>query len=387
MREDYTLVFVSNYINHHQIPVSNELYRALGKRYTFIQTESIEQERLKMGWDDVASKLPYVRIYHDNKEDNQKLIMEADVVVFGGTDDESFIMPRLEAGKPVIRCSERIYKTGRWKFITPRGLKKKYHDHTRFRKHPVYLLCAGGYVAGDFRLIGAYPGKKYRWGYFPETKEYDIEKLIEHKRELTAQNGGRISILWAGRYIDWKHPEMAVLLAERLRYMEYKFQLTMIGGGEMEAELKRMVKEKRLENHVFFLGYKKPEEVRKYMEDSEIFIFTSDQQEGWGAVLNEAMNSGCVCIVGDKIGAAPYLIRNKESGLVFSSKSQTELNRNAEKVLADMSLRKQVAKEAYNTIHRTWNANVAAETLLQMCVCILEGKQPAYRDGGPGSKA
>ena len=387
MKKDFTLVFVSNYINHHQIPVSNELYKALGDRYTFLQTEAVEQERINMGWDDLATKLPYVRMYHNAPDENQKRIMDADVVVFGGTDDEEYIMPRLEAGKPVIRYSERIYKTGRWKFITPRGLRKKFHDHTRFRNKPVYLLCAGGFVAGDFRLIGAYPNKKYKWGYFPETKEYDIEKLIEHKRELTRQNDNKISILWAGRFIDWKHPEMAIKLAEYLRASGTPFNLTMVGGGEKESELKRMVDNGKLQEYVTFAGFKKPEEVRKFMEDSELFIFTSDCQEGWGAVLNEAMNSGCAVIASNQIGATPYLVQDGENGLTFRSSDQKSLNNKVEILLKDACLRENIGKKAYERILYSWNASEAALALLDMCREILDGKKPVYKLEGPGSRA
>ena len=50
------LVTVSNYINHHQIPLSDALDQALkqredGSSYTFIQTEPMEEERRKMGWE------------------------------------------------------------------------------------------------------------------------------------------------------------------------------------------------------------------------------------------------------------------------------------------------------------------------------------------------
>ena len=387
MSNRFSLVFVSNYINHHQIPLSNELYKVLGEKYHFVQTEAVEQERINMGWEDKASKLPYVNLYYENPDENQKLIMDADMVVFGGTDDEDYIMPRLEAGKPVIRYSERIYKTGRWKFISPRGLIKKYHDHTRFRNNPVYLLCAGGYVAGDFRLIGAYPKKKYKWGYFPETKEYDIEKLIAHKRELTEQNGGKVSILWAGRFIDWKHPEMAIKLADKLRGLDYKFHLTMIGGGKMEPELQQMVKNKQLDSFVTFAGYKTPQEVRRYMEDSEIYLFTSDRQEGWGAVLNEAMNSGCACVASGAIGAVPYLLRDGINGYVFASGNQRELNRRTEKLIVDVSERKRIGITAYEDILYCWNACEAARSLVDMCKDILSGRRPIYKIEGPGSRA
>ena len=40
------LTFISNYINHHQIPLSDELYRILGKDYVFVQTEPMEEESL-----------------------------------------------------------------------------------------------------------------------------------------------------------------------------------------------------------------------------------------------------------------------------------------------------------------------------------------------------
>lgn len=41
--------FISNYINHHQIPFCDCLYRKLGEDFTFIQTEPMEEERVKMG--------------------------------------------------------------------------------------------------------------------------------------------------------------------------------------------------------------------------------------------------------------------------------------------------------------------------------------------------
>lgn len=44
------LTIVSNYINHHQIPMSNELYRKLGAAFAFIQTSPMEEDRVKMGW-------------------------------------------------------------------------------------------------------------------------------------------------------------------------------------------------------------------------------------------------------------------------------------------------------------------------------------------------
>ena len=77
------LTFVTNYINHHQIPLSNELYGKLGNDYTFIQTEPMEEERIRMGWGGNFDKLPYLKKYYEDEFECKKLIITSDVVVFG----------------------------------------------------------------------------------------------------------------------------------------------------------------------------------------------------------------------------------------------------------------------------------------------------------------
>ena len=159
------IVFVSNYFNHHQKPVSDRLYERLtdiNGSYTFVQTEPMDEERIRMGWGEVFQATPYLVNYQDDPKKYQAIIDDADVVIFGGTDDESYIQNRLRMGKVIWRYSERLYKTGRYKFVSPRGLLQKYIDHTRYNKRRVYLLCSGAYVAGDFRLVLAYPNKKFR---------------------------------------------------------------------------------------------------------------------------------------------------------------------------------------------------------------------------------
>ena len=138
------VTFVSNYINHHQIPFCNAMYRELGAAYHFIQTEPMEEERIRMGWGENLEKLPYLLLYYEKEAECRRLIAESDVVLFGGVEDEGFIEERLRADRLTVRLSERIYKEGQWKAISPRGLIKKYHDHTRYRRKNVYLLCCGG---------------------------------------------------------------------------------------------------------------------------------------------------------------------------------------------------------------------------------------------------
>ena len=104
------ITFVSNYINHHQIPFANELYEVLGSEYHFIQTEPMEEDRVQMGWGAEVKNIPYLLYFYEEPEKCKKLILDSDVVVFGGVEDESYIKPRLENGLFTVRYSERIYK-------------------------------------------------------------------------------------------------------------------------------------------------------------------------------------------------------------------------------------------------------------------------------------
>ena len=96
-----TLAFVSNYINHHQLPLCEALYRRLGKGFVFIQTMPMEAERVEMGWSVDVDEIPYVMCLYRDEYECLKRIMESDVVLFGWTGREDIVTPRLRSGRTV----------------------------------------------------------------------------------------------------------------------------------------------------------------------------------------------------------------------------------------------------------------------------------------------
>lgn len=381
------VTFVSNYINHHQIPVSNVLYEHLGAEYTFIQTEPMEEERIKLGWN--PEEVPeYVKYAYEEPELCRQLIMDSDVIIWGGLEEEEMLRPRLQAGKPVIRYSERLYKEAQWKAISPRGLRKKYLDHTRYRNAPVYMLCSGAFVASDFHIVRAYPNKMFKWGYFPECREYDLDALMAGKEEISAGNGGKTEILWAARFIDWKHPELVVQLAKELKYQGKRFHITMIGDGELRPKVEEMIAAEGLEDVISLTGSQTPVQVRTAMENASVFLMTSDRKEGWGAVMNEAMNSGCAVVADRMEGATLFLMKQGENGFWYKDASAKCLADLVGRLLEDKKLRETIGRNAYRTIADLWNARVAAERLLKMCETVAAGKEPEMLwTQGPCSKA
>lgn len=363
-----TFTFVSNYINHHQIPLCEALYAQLGEDFTFVQTMPMEKERVEMGWSVNVEEIPYVECLYEKEYECLKKIMESDVVLFGWTGREDIVEPRLLSGKTTLRVSERLYREGQWKMISPRGLAAKYKEHIRYRRKNVCMLCAGAYTASDFHLIRAYPGKLFKWGYFTRLRTYTEEEFAALKSQ-----DGVLHIVWAGRFIPLKHPEYVVRLAKALREKGYAYKIHMLGDGELEPLIGRDVESSGLTESFVFYGYTQPEKVRDVMEKCHIHLFTSNYLEGWGAVVNEGMNSGCVEVVNAQVGAAPYLIRHGVNGLVYPQDNYDKMEELVLDLFANWEKRKQMGRAAYETIRDMWNAEHAAGALLRFVDGLQRG--------------
>ena len=110
------------------------------------------------------------------------------------------------------------------------------------------------------------------------------------------------------------------------------------------------------------------------MEKSEIFLFTSDHNEGWGAVLNESMNSGCAVVANNEIGSVPYLIENGKNGLVYQNNNFNNLYGCLKILLDDEKFREKLGINAYQTIQETWNAKNAVHQLFKLVDIINRDK-------------
>lgn len=373
-----SIVFVSNYFNHHQYALSDAFYRETNGNYCFIETIPMEDERQKMGWGNITLPV-YVKQSYTNEQSYQEcleIINTADVVIIGSAPNP-LIEERIKKGKLIFRYSERILKKGLELYKFP---IRWYRFHQQNPKNAnIYMLCASAYTAGDFAKFGLFKNKCFKWGYFPEVKKYeDITTIIDNK------NKG--SILWVARFLKWKHPEVPVKIAKILKKDGYKFELNMIGDGVCRAKIEKLIKKYDVCDCVHLLGTMSPEEVRQNMERSEIFLFTSDRNEGWGAVLNESMNSGCAVVANKAIGSVPYLIKDDENGFIYKNRDIKDLYKKVKFLLDNPEQRKQIGKNAYDTMITEWNADVAAERFIKLFEQLLKRQELQLSENGPCSK-
>lgn len=358
------VVLVSNILSAHNLPLCEAIIEQV-EEFWFIATKNSETEGFQ-----VAKEETYILRYWNETEKNisEEQVIDADIVIFGDGPKE-LLEIRMKTNKLTFLYSERFFKLGIWRRFIPFTYKKIMDKVLKYKNRNLYILCASAYLTYDLFLLKFPVEKCYKWGYFPEIKQQNIERLLINKDKKE-----KIVILWAGRFLKWKHPDLAIELAEKLKENGYSFELQLIGCGELERDLSQMICEKKLDGCVKILGYMPTELVREHMEKADIYLFTSDFQEGWGAVLNEAMNGACAIVASHAIGAVPFLLTSGENGFIYRNEDIDDLYQKVKILIEDPSMREKIGIAAYETVCKEWNAKIAIQRLLIVSEQIINGR-------------
>lgn len=354
-----TIVFISNYLNHHIKPLTDAFYKLIGNKFTFISCEEFPQTRQKLGLEQSSKQEYEYRTYEEgvNQQYIDNLVVTSDIVIFGSSPKKYYDLRRLSEGTN-IRYSERIFKKGILKAIINLDLLRAYKFYNLSQMKNEIYLCASAYAARDFRLIGI-KSTMLKWGYFPYVNTVSWNQLYA-KKSLK-----RIRITWAGRLINWKHPEQAILLAQYLRKTGHDFCIDMYGEGDMEVKLRNKIVKCKLNEYVILHGAIANDILLSRLEETNIFIHTSDFGEGWGAVINEAMAMGCIVVASSYSGAAPFLIEDRYNGYLYENQNIDEFCIIVSDIMKSIANLSYISKNAYETIKLTWNGITAAERFIK----------------------
>ncbi|MEJ2288251.1 MAG: glycosyltransferase, partial [Deinococcales bacterium] len=157
---------------------------------------------------------------------------------------------------------------------------------------------------------------------------------------------GRVSF---EKRLDWLYAPITQLPGVRL---------AMVGSGPAESVLRERFKGTR----TVFTGYMSGEELAAAYASADVFAFPSDT-ETLGFVAMEAMASG-VPPVGARAGGIPDVIREGETGLMFTPGDLGDLTDKLGTLLFDPALRDRMGQAARRDMERfSWRA--ATEELVR----------------------
>lgn len=374
------IVFFSNFLNHHQALVADELYRMTDGNYTFVEVMLMPEWIAKSGYPDYTTKQYLLQAWksEESMRTARQLAVEADVALFAGFEVLDLEKLRIASSEKItFDVSERWLKRGLLNILSPRILKQYFaYKNGGWKEKPVYKLCSSAFAAADHRKLNMYKDRCYKWGYFTH-----IDKTPSSSLSFHTDQERPFRIMWCSRFLWWKHPELPIQLAASLKKKGYFFHIDMFGSGKMLDKMKALATKLGVNDVLSFCGNKPNAEILEEMRQHHIFLFTSDKNEGWGAVATEAMSQGCVVVGSDAIGSVPYLITNNSNGIIFESCNLNSLVEKVANLLDNPKERCVLSRNGVETIQKEWSPKNAATSLLQLISDLQNGRRTSNLQG------
>lgn len=151
----------------------------------------------------------------------------------------------------------------------------------------------------------------------------------------------KFTVCMAGRLNRQKRYDRALEALKLLKYAGYDVVLWILGGGELESELKSKAKDLGVSDMCDFKGFVRP--AYPYMKAADVFLNTSEA-EGYPLVLCEALCLGLPVVATDITGAHEIL-DNSEFGLLVKEDVR-DIYRGLQKMIDDGSMRTEYAQKA-----------------------------------------
>lgn len=378
-----TIAFFSNFFNHHQKMVADQLYELTDGGFTFVETVPLPSQFIKAGYPDLSETAYVLKAWESPSAHLEAigLAKSADVAIFDGPEALDFEIIRARKSNMIsFDVSERWLKKGFLNILSPRLLKFLFYYLTLFRSKRVYKLCASAFCANDMYKLNIFKNRCFKWGYFTPAPEFDVSSIVSKKFT------GTPTFMWCARFIDWKHPEIPVFLARKLKDDNIECKFEMYGSGPLVPMINKLISKLDVSDIVTLKGNVSNDNIHRKMRTSDIYLFTSDRNEGWGAVANEAMANACVVIASDQIGSTPYIINDGINGRIFPSGNVESLFEIVKSVISNPVAARSMAIEAHKTLNNEWSARTAAQNFINLSTS-LSGSLDMMPKSGPGSLA
>jgi glycosyltransferase involved in cell wall biosynthesis len=189
---------------------------------------------------------------------------------------------------------------------------------------------------------------------------FDPNKFYTQKERKIKQG----TILSIGRLIQRKGYDYLIKSARILKDQGVPFELTIIGKGPEEENLRNLISELDLERNVNLLDWLPQKELNTYYNRSEIFVLSSvtdwkKESEGLGLVLLEAM--ACkVPVVATSSGGPVDIVLHERTGLLVLERDSEALATALKRLLEDRSLGEKLAEEGYKLVYENFTPQATA---------------------------
>ena len=187
-------------------------------------------------------------------------------------------------------------------------------------------------------------------------------------KDIVVPKRGKIEkkIVSVSRLEKQKNIPMLIEAFERFQLDYPDYQLEIYGKGSLEKKLKGMVKKRKLDDKIVFMGY--VNNVTERIANATCFVLTSNH-EGMPNALIEAMCIGIPSIATDCDGGGTReIIDDHENGLIIDNNDSVQLTTSLKKIVCDKTFSDKISENAkylavklsYAEIYGKWESFIEA---------------------------
>lgn len=366
-------IFWQNIVSLHQAAFLS----ALSEKHevTLVAEKELEQYRVADGWN--IPEMGNVKIIMAPNDTEIKAIIESNtdaVHIITGID--GFAMPYKAFKIATARKLKVMNMLEPYEWAGVKGFLRwiKYSIlQLRYGRNINGILAIGALGEKVYRKAGFKASKIFQWGYFTQA--------TPHLSSLQGGVGGRLPcMLFVGRLDENKNSRLLIKTMEPM--LDSVECLTIVGDGVLREEIKLKVEGLRLKDRVKIMGNVPNTKVHELMQQHDIFVLPSNY-DGWGAVINEALQNGMRVIVSENCGGN-VLVDGKTRGEVFHfAEGNLSLSAVLERWIAKGPLSAEERKEIINWAEEHISGEKAAEYLEEIINYLYNG---AVRPIAPWNK-
>lgn len=194
----------------------------------------------------------------------------------------------------------------------------------------------------------------------PNGVESDKFVPLDKDRALTEKYSleGKTVVGYIGTLFDFEGVDYLVKAVNAIRERE-DFVCLIMGYGELEDRIKKLIKELKLENKVKFLGKIPHEQINSHYSIIDILVYPRRSKRITEMVtplkLLEAMSMGKT-VIGSDVGGIKELVSDSHSGILFKTDNVDSLVEKLTNVLDNQDLRKSLGVSARESMisGRNW---------------------------------
>jgi len=153
-----------------------------------------------------------------------------------------------------------------------------------------------------------------------EFKERDFARMeLLSKTKMSVEEDA----LWIGTISELHKNKGLEYSISAMAYIKEPFVFFIIGEGEKRSELENLIKQNKLENKVFLVGF--VDKANEYLKAFDIFTLTSIK-EGLPYTILEAGQAG-LPVMASNVGGIPDIIDNGINGILVTKSKPGEITR------------------------------------------------------------